>query len=103
MNRRGSTPIRFFHIIYDTCSNEKSITEKLTGKYGISAEIGTLSNGADVYFGDELNITYTAKEGYMLSDMGQTQVTVTEDFLIPADEGECSFYLQFSMIVKTPE
>ncbi|MBR3762365.1 MAG: MerR family transcriptional regulator [Lachnospiraceae bacterium] len=25
------------------------------------------------------------------------------NFLIPADEGECSFYLQFSMIVKTPE
>lgn len=44
-----------------------------------NAEIATLSNGADVYFGDELNITYTAKEGYMLSDMGQTQVTVTED------------------------
>lgn len=41
------------------------------------ASIGTLSNGATVYYGDVLSVTYTASTGYSISTNGSTSVTVT--------------------------
>ena len=44
-----------------------------------NADIGELANGATVYYGDVLSITYSANDGYTLETMGETAVTVDTD------------------------
>lgn len=44
-----------------------------------NAVTGTVENGATVYYGDVLSVTYTAKTGYTISDKGSASITVTED------------------------
>lgn len=41
------------------------------------ASTGSLNNGATVYYGDVLSITYTASTGYSLGSKGSTSITVT--------------------------
>ena len=43
------------------------------------AEIGRLSNGAAVYYGDVLEIDYDVQDGYSLDRHGATEITVTTD------------------------
>ncbi|HIS51602.1 MAG TPA: InlB B-repeat-containing protein [Candidatus Onthomonas avicola] len=43
------------------------------------AETGALDSGGTVYYGDVLEISYTAAEGYTLVDSGETEITVTGD------------------------
>lgn len=42
-----------------------------------NAFTGVLSNGAVVYYGDVLSVTYTASTGYTISSKGNTAITVT--------------------------
>ena len=42
----------------------------------MGASVGTLNNGAMVYYGDVLAVTYTASEGYTLKNNGKTSITV---------------------------
>lgn len=67
-----------YKVSWDTGSGYTIIVDRITSPYA-NAEIGTLNNGADIYYGDELAITYTAKDGYTLSVTGTTSITVTED------------------------
>ena len=41
------------------------------------ASTGALSNGATIYYGDVLSVTYTASTGYSISSKGSTSITVT--------------------------
>ena len=41
-----------------------------------NASTGALSNGAVIYFGDVLSVTYTANTGYTISSKGSTSITV---------------------------
>ena len=54
-----------------------TIAVKRTSSPNANASAGTLSSGAVVYYGDVLNITYTASTGYTLSSKGSTSITVT--------------------------
>lgn len=54
-----------------------TITVKRTSSPIAGASIGTLTNGATVYYGDVLSVTYTASEGYTLGTPGKTEITVT--------------------------
>lgn len=44
-----------------------------------NADLGTVANGDNVYFGDVLSVTYSAKTGYNLTDSGKTSITVAGD------------------------
>jgi uncharacterized repeat protein (TIGR02543 family) len=44
-----------------------------------NASTGALGNGAVVYYGDVLSISYTASTGYTISGKGSTSVTVTDN------------------------
>ncbi len=54
-----------------------SISVSRTSSPKAGASIGTLSNGATVYYSDVLSVTYTASTGYSISTKGSTSVTVT--------------------------
>lgn len=54
-----------------------SITVKRTSSPLKGAAIETLKNGAVIYYGDVLSITYTANTGYSISSKGKTSITVT--------------------------
>lgn len=54
-----------------------SITVSRTSSPLEGASTGTLSNGAQVYYGDVLAVTYTANTGYSIVSVGNTSVTVT--------------------------
>ncbi|MGN0295388.1 MAG: InlB B-repeat-containing protein [Lachnospiraceae bacterium] len=60
------------------------ITVSRTASPYKNAETGTLSNGAEVFFGDVLSINYSASDGYTLSDKGTEEITVTGD--VTADD-----------------
>lgn len=51
--------------------------ERTSSPYA-DAATGTLSNGAVIYYGDILKVTYSASNGYSLTGHGVTEVTVTE-------------------------
>ncbi len=57
-------------------STGTSITVSRTSSPYAGASTGTLSNGATVYYGDLLSVTYAAQMGYSLSDNGKTRITV---------------------------
>ena len=44
-----------------------------------NAYIGSISNNSTIYYGDVLQITYTANSGYTISAKGATNITVTGD------------------------
>ena len=54
-----------------------SVTVKRTSSPKAGASTGNLSNGATVYYGDTLTISYAAKTGYSMSSTGITSVTVS--------------------------
>lgn len=57
----------------------KNISVKRTSSLVEDAAIGTLSNGAAVYYGDTLNVTYAAATGFSMVSKGETDITVTGD------------------------
>ena len=57
----------------------KTINVKRTSSLMEDASIGTLSNGATVYYGDVLSVTYAAGTGFTLGSKGETEITVTGD------------------------
>lgn len=54
-----------------------TITVKRTSSPNGGAATGTLSNGAAIYYGDKLSITYTRADYYYIVKNGVTAVTVT--------------------------
>lgn len=56
-------------------SNCTIAVSRTSSPYG-NASKGTLSSGTTVYYGDVLQITYTANTGYALSSKGDTSITV---------------------------
>lgn len=61
----------------DTESDGYSISVNRTASPNANATIGELTNGALVYYGDELSITYTKDDYYTLLTNGITSVTVS--------------------------
>ena len=53
------------------------IEVKRTSSPNAGASTGVLSNGATVYYGDVLSVTYTADTGYTINSKGSTSITVT--------------------------
>ena len=54
-----------------------TITVKRTSSPNAGASTGALNNGATVYYGDVLSVTYTASTGYSLGSKGSTSITVS--------------------------
>ena len=54
-----------------------SIAVSRTSSPNASAATGALSNGATVYYGDVLSISYGANSGYTLTGQGSTSITVS--------------------------
>ena len=54
-----------------------SVAVKRTSSPNVGAATGQLANGDTVYYGDVLNITYTADTGYSISTSGKTCITIT--------------------------
>lgn len=54
-----------------------TIAVNRTASPNANASTGALSNGAVVYYGDVLSVTYTASTGYTISSKGSTSITVT--------------------------
>lgn len=54
-----------------------NITVKRTSSPYAGAATGTLSKGAAIYYGDVLQITYTAQTGFTMGNIGKTAITVT--------------------------
>lgn len=54
-----------------------TITVKRTSSPNQGAATGTLSNGATVYYGDVLTVTYSAASNYELTGHGAASITVT--------------------------
>ncbi len=50
-----------------------------TGSPAAGAATGSLNNGATVYYGDTLTVTYTAATGYEIKNQGSTSITVSAD------------------------
>lgn len=64
-----------------TTGDGYSITVERTASPNANASIAVLNSGDPVYYGDILEITYTAQDYYSISesDHGETSVTVTDD------------------------
>lgn len=56
-----------------------SITVERTESPYQNAATGTVSNGAEVYYGDVLRVTYKAATGYSLTGHGEESITVAGD------------------------
>lgn len=54
-----------------------TITVNRTSSPNAAAATGNLSNGATVYYGDVLNITYTKEDYYTITSYGDISITVT--------------------------
>ncbi len=54
-----------------------TIAVKRTSSPLKGASTGALNNGATIYYGDVLSVTYTASTGYSLGSKGSTSITVT--------------------------
>ena len=54
-----------------------TIAVKRTSSPLKGASTGALNNGATIYYGDVLSVTYTASTGYSLGNKGSTSITVT--------------------------
>lgn len=58
-------------------SDVYTITVNRTASPNANASLGTLDNGAVVYYGDSLSIVYAAATGYSLMQTGVSAITVT--------------------------
>ncbi len=56
-----------------------SITVTRTSSNNPDASIGILSNGANVFFGDKLSVSYSADATHKITTRGKEQITVTGD------------------------
>ena len=56
-----------------------SISVKRTASPNAGAGTGALNSGDAVYYGDVLEVSYTANTGYSISSQGSTSITVTGD------------------------
>ena len=54
-----------------------TISVKRTESPYANAQLGSLSSGNTIYYGDVLTVTYTANTGYTLATKGKTSITVT--------------------------
>lgn len=54
-----------------------TVERKSSPNKGAATE--TLTNGATVYYGDVLNVTYKVKDGYTIDSKGASEITVTKD------------------------
>ena len=59
--------------------NGCNITVTRTASPNGGAAEGLLESGAEVFYGDELTVEYTAIAGYSVTDQGSTAITVTGD------------------------
>ncbi len=59
--------------------NHAVITVIRTSSPSAGAELGTITSGEAVYYGDVLKISYAAEDGYYLTGTGITDITVTGD------------------------
>lgn len=69
---------RAYNVSWNTGTGYTIAVERTSSPYS-NASIGNLSNGAVVYYGDVLSITYTASAGYAISNKGGTSITVTDN------------------------
>ena len=56
-----------------------TITVNRTSSPNKGAATGSVSNGAPIYYGDVLSISYVASTGYSISSKGSTSITVTRN------------------------
>ncbi len=61
----------------DGANDGYSISVKRTSSPNAGASIGTLSNGANIYYGDVLSVTYAKDDYYTITSKGATSITVT--------------------------
>ena len=52
--------------------------DRISSPYA-NASLGILNSGDQIYYGDELSVTYTADVGYSLEEQGKTHITVIGD------------------------
>lgn len=71
-----SASVNSYTVSWDTGTGY-TIAVKRTSSPLKGASTGALKNGATVYYGDVLSVTYTASTGYSLSNQGSTSITVT--------------------------
>ena len=67
-----------YHANWDS-SNTYDVAVTRTASPNGNAGTGVLESGAEVFYGDELTVTYTARAGYSLESQGAATVTVTGD------------------------
>lgn len=72
----ASATVNSYTVSWDTGTGY-SITVQRTSSPLKGASTGTLNNGATVYYGDVLSVTYTASTGYSLGSKGSTSITVS--------------------------
>ena len=60
-------------------NNGYTVTVRRTSSPNARERLGTLDNGAKVYYGDVLEVTYTPNKGYGITGKGATSITVTRD------------------------
>ena len=70
-----------FHVYWNTGTGY-TISVQRTNSPFAGASIGNLSNGATVYYGDVLKVTYTPATGYSINPSGSYTVTVAGDVTI---------------------
>ena len=66
-----------YTVKYVSSGTGYTITVERTASSEPSAKIGTLYSGEQIYHGDILKITYTAKDGYAIATKGATSITVS--------------------------
>lgn len=65
------------YTVYWTDETGYTVTVTRTSSPNGKASSGSLYNGATVYYGDVLSVTYTADTGYTISDNGSSYITVS--------------------------
>lgn len=63
----------------DSESDGYTITVERTSSPNANAELGVLENGAEVFYGDELNVTYEKADYYTISSHGETSIVVADN------------------------
>lgn len=64
-----------YNVSWNTGTGYTIAVNRTSSPYA-NASTGSLSNGAVVYYGDVLSVTYTASTGYSISSKGSTSITV---------------------------
>ena len=76
-----------------------TITVNRIGSPYANAELGAISNGAPIYYGDVLSVSYAAATGYTLSETGEKNITVTrsvtsEDIYASATPNSYTYHVE---------